>query len=152
MDDYKELKLAVDKLGKEYILELTKQLIAADKKASGKLLRSLNYNDIEVLGNVMLIIEAEIYLLDVDKGRNPGKMPPTSPSKKWIDVRKIKPKDMTRDQLAFVIARSIKKKGIQPTNVIQKTIDNILKNKTKILAEAASKDVMKQIDKILINL
>jgi len=152
MDDYKELKLAVDKLGKEYILELTKQLIAADKKASGKLLRSLNYNVIEVLGNVMLRIEAERYLLDVDKGRKPGKMPPTSPIKKWIDVRKIKPKDMTRDQLAFVIARSIKKKGIQPTNVIQKTIDNILKNKTKILAEAASKDVMKQIDKILINL
>ena len=152
MDDYKELKLAVDKLGKEYILELTKQLIAADKKASGKLLRSLNYNVIEVLGTVMLRIAAERYLLDVDKGRKPGKMPPTSPIKKWIDVRKIKPKDMTRDQLAFVIARSIKKKGIQPTNVIQKTIDNILKNKTKILAEAASKDVMKQIDKILINL
>ena len=49
-------------------------------------------------------------------------MPPTSPIKKWIDVRKIKPKDMTRDQLAFVIARSIKKKGIQPTNVTQKKL------------------------------
>lgn len=152
MDDYRELKLAVDKLGKEYILELTKQLIAADKVASGKLLRSLNYNVIEVLGNIMLRIGAEGYLRDVDKGRKPGKMPPTSPIKKWIDVRKIKPKDMTRDQLAFVIAKSIKRKGIQPTNVIQKAVDNILKNKSKILAEAASKDVMKQIDKILINL
>ena len=39
-----------------------------------------------------------------------SKMPPTSPIKKWIDVRKIKPKDMTRDQLAFVIARSINMK------------------------------------------
>lgn len=152
MDEYKELKKAVDKLGKEYILELSKQLIDADKKASGKLLRSLDYNVIEVLGNLMVRIKAESYLMVVDKGRRPGKMPPVSPIKKWIDQRKIKPKDMTTDQLAFVIASSIKKKGIKPTNVIQRSIDNILRNKTKILAEAASKDVMAQLNKILINM
>lgn len=152
MDEYKELKKAVDKLGKEYILELSKQLIDADKKASGKLLRSLDYNVIEVLGNLMVRIKAESYLMVVDKGRRPGKMPPVSPIKKWIDQRKIKPKDMTTDQLAFVIASSIKKKGIKPTNVIQRSIDNILRNKTKILAEAASKDVMDQLNKILINM
>ena len=40
-------------------LSQKKLFIAADKKASGKLLRSLNYNVIEVLGNVMLRIEAK---------------------------------------------------------------------------------------------
>ena len=150
--EYEELKLAVDKLGKEYIAELAIQLADADKVASGKLLRSLNYYVIEVLGNFMIQVISGSYLEYVDKGRKPGKQPPQSAIKKWIDIRGISPdKGMTKDGLAFVIARSIGRKGIQPTGVIKKSMANVMKSK-EILSKAAGKDVEKYIKNILINI
>lgn len=150
--EYEELKLAVDKLGKEYITELAIQLADADKVASGKLLRSLNYYVIEVLGNFMIQVISGSYLEYVDKGRKPGKQPPQSAIKKWIDIRGISPdKGMTKDGLAFVIARSIGRKGIQPTGVIKKSMANVMKSK-EILSKAAGKDVEKYIKNILINI
>jgi hypothetical protein len=150
--EYEELKLAVDKLGKEYIAELAIQLADADKVASGKLLRSLNYYVIEVLGNFMIQVISGSYLEYVDRGRKPGKQPPQSAIKKWIDIRGISPdKGMTKDGLAFVIARSIGRKGIQPTGVIKKSMANVMKSK-EILSKAAGKDVEKYIKNILINI
>lgn len=150
---FDELKKATDKLGKEYVLELSKQLISANKVASGKLLRSLDYEVVEVLGNLIIRVSSEDYLDFVDKGRKPGKRPPIGPIKKWIDNRKISPKNkQTKDQLAFAIAKSIGKKGIKPTNVIEKSINQLIQNKTKLLTEAAANDVIKQIQKLLINL
>lgn len=151
-----ELKIAANKIGADFVAELGRQLLQADKVATGNLLRSLNYEVIEVLENVLIRINSEDYLSIVDKGRRPGKMPPLSPIKKWIEVRKIKPKDkngkvMKPDQAAFVIARSIGRKGIRPTNIIKKSIDNILKNKKQALEKAASKDILNLMNKILVN-
>lgn len=145
-----ELKKEMDRLGKDYIIELTNQLLSADKKASGNLIRSLKYEVIEVLNNILVKVSAAPYLEVVDKGRRPGKMPPTSPIKKWINIRGIKPgKKQTVDQLAFVIARSISRKGIRPTGVIKKSIDNLLKTKRELLGKAAAKDISNNIKKIL---
>jgi hypothetical protein len=152
-----ELKKAADKLGADYIAELTKQLINANKVATGKLLKSLDYQVIEVLENILIRISSESYLTFVDKGRKPGKMPPISPIKKWISVKKIKGRDsktgrfIKQDSLAFLIARSIGKNGIKPTNVIKKSIDNILRSKKELLGKAAAKDVSDLMNKILIN-
>lgn len=150
MSEFNNLKVALDQLGKDYIVELTNQLIAADKKASGNLIRSLNYEVIELMNNLLIKVSAASYLGVVDKGRRPGKQPPTGPIKKWIDIRGIKPgKKQTKEQLAFVIARSIGRKGIKPTNVIKKSINNILKMKKELLGKAAAKDIAAQINKIV---
>lgn len=156
MSDFIELKAQVDKFGADFISELAKQLIIADKVASGKLLRSLNYQVVEVLENLLIRINAEDYLQYVDKGRRPGKQPPISPIIKWMDVRKIKGRDkkgrfIKKEQAAFLIARAIGKKGIKPTNVIKKSIDNILRSKKEALSKAAASDISKIINKILIN-
>lgn len=156
---FKELKKAVNGLGKDFVGELAKQIIAADKVASGKLLGSLNYQVIEVLGNLMIRLNSEPYLINVDQGRRAGaKPPPISPIMKWIDLRKIKGRDkktgrfITKQQTAFIIARGISKNGIKPTYVIKKAKDIVIKNKIEILAKAAQKDVMDALNKILINL
>lgn len=149
---YTELRKQVEKIGKDLIIELTNELLKADKKASGNLINSLKYEVVEVLGNLMIKLKAQPYLINVDKGRRPGKMPPVSPIMKWIDLKKIKPKDISKKQLAFVIAKSIGRKGIKPTNVIQKAKDNIIKAKKEILAKAAQKDVMDALSKILTTL
>lgn len=60
-------------------------------------------------------------------------MPPVSAIEKWIEVRRILPKPMTLKSgkqvvpsvksLAYVIARSIGKKGIKPRPFMSKSIE-----------------------------
>lgn len=156
MNEFDEFKIQVDKFGADFISELAKQLISADKVASGKLLKSLNYQVIEVLENLLIKINAEDYLIYVDKGRRPGKQPPKSSIIKWMDVRKIKGRDskgrfIKKEQAAFLIARKIGRDGIKPTNIIKKSLDNILRQKKEILSKSMSNDLSKLINKILIN-
>jgi hypothetical protein len=149
------LKIALDELGVDFINELTNQLLAADKKATGQLISSLNYKVVDVLDNLLLTISAEPYLKFIDEGRKPGKMPPSQVFFKWIDARGIvfknnKGKIIKKESTAFLIARSIGKKGIKPTNVIRKTIDKIYSTKTQLLEKAAAKDIVALIQKILV--
>jgi len=149
------LKIALDELGVDFINELTNQLLAADKKATGQLISSLNYKVVDVLDNLLLTISAEPYLKFIDEGRKPGKMPPSQVFFKWIDARGIvfknnKGKIIKKESTAFLIARSIGKKGIKPTNVIRKTIDKIYSTKTQLLEKAAAKDIEALIQKILV--
>lgn len=147
---FNQLKKMVNQVGKDLVIELTNELLKADKKASGKLINSLKYEVIEVLGNLMIRLKAETYLTFVDQGRKPGKMPPISPIMKWIDIRGIKPRSgQSKSGLAFAIAKSIGRKGIKPTYVIKKAKDNIMAAKKEILAKAAQKDVMDALNKIL---
>lgn len=146
------LKKELDRFGKTFINELTKQLIMADSKATGKLIRSLDYEVIEVLGNYVLSISSEPYLKYVDKGRRKGaKQPPIEPIKKWIEqkpVRRWRDKHggvIPVNSQAYLIARSISRKGITPTNVIKKSIDKILKGKKNLLEKAFAKDIIKAL-------
>lgn len=61
-------------------------------------------------------IKATFYGIDYTeylvKGRTPGKFPPRDKIRQWIDDKGITPKDnITKDQLAFLIARKISKEG-----------------------------------------
>lgn len=161
-DQYnKSMKGAFTEIGKALIAELTKQLLNADKKASGKLIRSLDYKVIEQVNGLLLQLRAAPYLKYVDQGVNGTRSVYTTPYgfrgmisvkaiKPWIKARGIKFKGMTDDQAAFVIARSIGRKGIKPTNVIKKSIDNIFNNKKKLLERAAITDIEDMINKIMI--
>lgn len=62
----------------------------------------------------------------VDKGRNPGKMPPTDAIKKWIRQKPLRLRDLKTgsfvkmtdkkvDSVAFAIATKMKKEGTKPT-------------------------------------
>ncbi len=51
------------------------------------------------------------YILTLETGRKPGKMPPTEPIKQWIEQRGIQPPDISQDSLAFLIARKIGREG-----------------------------------------
>ena len=52
---------------------------------------------------------------------------------------------MKKEQLAFLIARSIGRDGIKPTNVIKKSIENLMKAKKELLAKAYSQDLIQSI-------
>lgn len=113
----------LNKYGDDYVKTLTKHLLEADKRASGKLIQSLNYD----VKDFMIEILGEDYLDFVDQGvdgkftsygspfRFTNKMPPVSEISKWCSIKGI-PKSA-----AFPIAKNIFKFGIEPTGVIEKT-------------------------------
>ena len=66
-------------------------------------------------------LKAEDYLKYVDGGRRKGTYPPLSAIQKWVDLKGIS------RSAVFPIMRKIKEEGIKPTNVISKSLDQVLK-------------------------
>lgn len=103
---------------KEVINELLSGVEKAYKKdlqrfkASGDTAKSIRKES-----KVGLQIEGKLYaqrsIMTLFKGRKPGKFPPISAILDWIRDKRITPKDgkTSEKQLAFLIARSMAKKG-----------------------------------------
>jgi hypothetical protein len=150
------LKKALDEVGKDLVKTMVKKLIEADKVATGKLIKSVDYKVVETANGVIVQLLSEDYLTNVDEGRRPGaKQPPTKSLDRWVVAKGIAPRDdkgkfISRESLKFLIARSIGKKGIKPTNVIKKTINEVYANKQKLIEKAAIEDINALIDKIMI--
>ena len=152
---FENLKKELEIFGDEYIKELTIQLIQLDKVATGSLLRSLDYEIIEkVEGQFEVIIKALDYLKFVDEGRRPGKQPPLKPILSWVKTRNIRFKNkngqgfLKNEQTAFIIRRSIGQKGIKKTDVLKKTLGNVLNLKNKIL-KSGMIDIEKLVSSII---
>lgn len=137
-----------DEIGKDLKKELIKNLIALDKRATGTLIKSIDYNLIVIeaqrlVRDLKIELTAADYLIYVDKGRRKGaKMPPPNKLDKWIVARGIAPRDkkgrfIPRKSVQFLIARAIQKNGIKPTNVIKKSIDAVLERNRQKLTDAA---------------
>ena len=114
-------KSVLDKFGKYLVKESRKNLTRLKKRNSNGLYDSLNY-DIKAMPNSF---EFDFLMNEygewVDKGRKAGKNPPFSAIRKWVEQRRIqfrsnKGKFVTYDSTAWVITKSIGKKGIKPTN------------------------------------
>jgi len=150
--DTSNLKKQLEILGVESIGFITKILVENDKQVTGNLIKSLDFKVIKDVDGFFLQILAAPYFSNVDEGRKPGKMPPTKPIQKWVDRRGIRIKNTTSAQTAFVIARSIGRKGIKPLNITNKLIDNIIRNKQNIIKAGIVKDIQELIDKMIITL
>jgi hypothetical protein len=150
------LEEAFDIIGQDLVKTLIKNLLNANKKATGQLIRSIDYKIIEKVNGLMIELRAANYLTNVDEGRKRGaKQPPTRALDKWISARGITMKDkkgkpISKESAKFLIARSIKRNGIRPTNVIKNTIDEVYNNKQKLIETAAIEDISDLIDKIII--
>jgi hypothetical protein len=145
----KNLEKALRQFGDELVSNLVKELIQADKDVTGNLIKSIDYELVEKANTFMLNIKALDYLKYVDGGRRPGaKQPPVSAIIPWVKRKGIKI-GKTPEQTAFVIAKSIKKNGIKPTNVISKAIQTTMRTKMDLLAKHAVEDIMDFIDMTL---
>ena len=125
-----KLKIALKIFGNEYIEELGNELRKADKDASGNLLRSLDSRVIKTgFGtSYTLKILAEGYLKYVDEGRRAGSTPPPvlgakgKPLRDWVRIKGMEP------GAVWAIAKGIGENGIEPTNVIKKSLDKVQSN------------------------
>ena len=75
--------------------------------ASGKLERSVRY---DVKDGVLRVYSLN-YIYYIEKGRKPGKRPPRSAIRQWIDDKGITPDGISKDSLAFLIQRKIGEEG-----------------------------------------
>ena len=93
------------------------------------------------------------YGINVNQGRSAGKFPPVDKIKDWIIRNDIQSKTInsakpsTLSQLAFLIGRSIEKKGIRPTRFIDIVIDKVEPKLTLDLANAYLRDLNEELDK-----
>lgn len=157
MEGNKNLLKTFDEVGKQLVKTLVKNLLDANKKATGNLIRSVDYKIVEAANGVMVQLLAADYLTNVDEGRRKGaKQPPMKSLDKWIVARGIAPRDakgrfIPRESVKFLIARSISRNGIKPTNVIKKTINEVYSTKLALIEKAAVEDINQLIDKIIVN-
>lgn len=143
MDEPIVSRQKLQEFGRDYVKILTRELYRAGKNATGRLIKSLNYQLKDDGQNIAIILESENYLKFVDEGRRRGTYPPIRPLIQWVSVRGL-PKSA-----AYAIQKSIYKFGIPPTNVIPKTInafdtDANLKQKWE---KAVVEQIVKQIEK-----
>ena len=156
---------ALNEFRGEYVKELTNSLTEKNLISSGQLGESIKLNvqpKVKVFGQIyrMQIRMAE-YGEYVDEGRKPGKGLPVGVLEKWLTypntLQKVtgqdrQLKDHERKSLAFLINRSIKRKGIKPKNWIQPAADKANKNIAGVVEAAIAEDIeitFEQIKKLI---
>lgn len=140
--DNKKLEQIQNKLGKDFVEILTKELINEKKKSSGNLINSLK-PEIKIVGEqLQILINGEDYIQNIDQGRKKGKYPPINEIAKWCSIKGI-PKSA-----AWSIATNIYKFGIKPTNVIEKAQNKFMQQEQSYLDTAFVDVIDEEIKKI----
>ena len=152
---------------KQIIIDaLADSLEKNDRIAQGLLVQSISINIRSFATNMVMEISMADYWKYVDGGRKKGsKMPPINAmlkhiANRWINykgiqnsyrnkkgqlVKRKKPlaKEKALRTLAYLIGRSISKKGIKPTNFVDEAFDNnILDNMSRDLSTALGREIL----------
>lgn len=93
-----------------------------------------------------VVLRGVDYLNMIEDGRRAGKMPPLRAILNWIEIKPILPrpeydKDITNNQLAFLIARKIGREGVLGKKLISKTMDEVFKTYKPLFKSAILKDI-----------
>lgn len=143
----KYTKKVLDNYKKVLVNDLKRQL----NKPNSNLDKSISARKLD---NKMGIgIYMNEYGINVNQGRSAGKFPPVDKIKDWIIRNDIQSKTInsakpsTLSQLAFLIGRSIERKGIRPTRFIDIVIDKVEPKLTLDLANAYLRDLNEELDK-----
>ena len=141
--------------GQRIIDKMVDSLFEQQAVVTGKLARSIESTVTEKDGNYSLAISMENYGIYVDEGseRGPGKPPPVQAIVDWIKRKGISPpQGMTTKTYAFIIARSIGKKGQrfkQPKPFITPSVEFVANSYLpKVLEDAGVKFIEQELDKI----
>lgn len=135
------------------IIDSYKEKLGSQGYQDGKLFNNIVLKGVtENKGNFTISINLEEYWKYIEYGRRAGaKMPPIKAIENWINVKQIIPKPLTlksgktiipsTKSLAFVIARSISRKGIKPRPYMKNSIDEMKKIFIERIKDAISKDL-----------
>lgn len=86
---------------------------------------------VDVNGNTLMIYIRLLkdYWKVVETGRRPGYYVPIKPIKEWIEIKPVIPESRngflpTKEQLPYMIANKIRKKGIPGKKVLERTLES----------------------------
>lgn len=135
---------SLELVGQAMVLDTQKKIVEKGKRASGNLLRSIDYSvkpDGEGGYRFSLVINppADKYAQYVELGRKPGKQPPLTAIQNWCKYKGINIK------YAFPIARSIGQRGIQPTPIFSL----IYKEYLPIISKTTEEELALVIEKFI---
>lgn len=160
--------------GKKVVSQAKNTLKNSDKKVSGKLLNSIDYEVTQNNGEFSIMFKMTDYGKFVEKGvsgketrryytdyknqkrsspfKYTSKMPPSSAFDKWVVRRGIAPRDekgrfMSRKSISFLIARKIYFKGIQGISFYGKPLSRFIKDFPKQFALNFNKDFVAEFKK-----
>ena len=141
--------------GKELADKYQRKLVNDDSVASGKLLNSIKYIFKKNNTSFEISMEMAEYWKYVENGRKRGKFPPISAIMEWVKVKPVIPRPYngklpTENQLAFLISRSISKKGIRQRPIFDDSLDDVMRDFENGLEDAFTKDVENEMDKITV--
>ena len=120
--------------------------------SSGRLYNSITFKTSITGKGLKVTINLADYWQYIEYGRRKGaKMPPIKAIKDWIEVRNIVPRPMklpsgkteipTTESLAYLIARSISRKGIPARPYMQQSIDENMDAFLRDLSIAVESDI-----------
>ena len=164
------LERYLNSFGKQIVKQAKENLSAADKK--GALANSIDFFVIKKGGSITVRFKMNSYGAFVDKGvsgtktkrsykdykgktksspfKYKAKQPPSGIIEKWIKKKGLKGRDkkgrfITHKSLSFLIARSIKKKGIQGISFFQKPLMLGMKQFSSKFGKAIADDIVNSL-------
>jgi len=164
------LERYLNSFGKQIVKQAKENLSAADKK--GALANSIDFFVVKKGGSITVRFKMNSYGAFVDKGvsgtktkrsykdykgksksspfKYKAKQPPSGIIEKWIKRKGLKGRDkkgrfITHKSLSFLIARSIKKKGIQGISFFQKPLMLGMKQFSSKFGKAIADDIVNSL-------
>lgn len=147
--NYNLINTILNKYGEEIVNEYRRLLYINGNNASGNLGNSIRYITLDD-GTTY---ELEIVLAEqwkyLEYGRKPNsKMPPIQEIKDWIKIKPVLPrvrdgKLPTTEELAYLISKSIAKKGLPARHYLENTVNGL---DFSVLEEAIDKDTKRNLE------
>ena len=141
--------LEEEKLWAQQVVTNAKSILTRSKKiASGRLVNSIRYN-INPQGKISFLYATEGKWVTLGR-RKGSKQPPPAPIEQWIKQKGLKGRDpktgrfITDKSLAYLIARGIKRDGIEPLPFMKLAIDQSIKQLGKSLKTSIAKAEVKK--------
>lgn len=149
MENLVNLGRVLAKFAKEFQIEYKELLSSEGINSSFKLSNSIEVVVIEKENaSYQVVFRGEDYYMDIENGRDAGLKAPSEDSiLQWVNIKPIipYPNDKgvipTPQQLAFLISRSIGRKGIEPKPLLQTLLDNLFSKYQEEIIEAVRLDV-----------
>ena len=158
MLEFNNVRNVLNDFGRFLVEEYQDNLILEDAIASKTLYNSLQYKVENGNNSFEVKLSLEDYWKYIENGRKPGKFPPISAIKRWIEIKPVLPRPMangqlpTTAQLAYLIYRKIGLEGIKPRPILQKSIDDVFEVMREFLEEALAKDIQEEFELILLSM
>lgn len=148
---FENLKAVLNDFGELLVKEYRDKLDKSGSNASHKLSNTATYIVAYNNASFEVKLSLEEYWKYVEYGRKPGYFPPFDDIKKWIEIKPIIPRPFrngylpTINQLTCLIQDKIYKEGIQPKNLLNKSIEEVWYVMQEYIEDAIIKDCENEV-------